>query len=161
MLYRPSPSLTTLRTFSIRAGLAASTVTPGSTAPDVSFTTHAIPLACCAHAAGANSTPPLKATKLMPARFLRLTHDSQLDRIGVNARVALNEVQVRIGSTETRLVFSAPRASRAALFHRADPLPATFACPPEPSFHAPTRTRCRCRCHLPFKLLGPFQGRSG
>src|SRR5436190_297772 len=43
MLYRPSPSETTVRTFSIRAGLAASTVTPGSTAPVVSFTTPAMP----------------------------------------------------------------------------------------------------------------------
>ena len=34
--------MTTLRTFSIRAGLAASTVTPGMTAPDVSFTTPAM-----------------------------------------------------------------------------------------------------------------------
>src|ERR1700724_3683475 len=42
MLYRPSLSLTAVRTFSIRAGLAASTVTPGSTAPDVSRTTPVI-----------------------------------------------------------------------------------------------------------------------
>src|SRR5262245_55707506 len=50
MLYRPSLSVTTLRDFSMRAGLAASAVTPGSTAPDVSRTTPAIPLAdaCCA-----------------------------------------------------------------------------------------------------------------
>src|SRR5262245_39071530 len=34
----PAPSVTTVRTFSMRAGLAASTVTPGSTAPDVSRT---------------------------------------------------------------------------------------------------------------------------
>src|SRR6266850_5532414 len=37
--YWPEPSVTTDRTFSIRAGLAASTVTPGTTAPDVSCTT--------------------------------------------------------------------------------------------------------------------------
>src|SRR6266550_1167900 len=36
--YWPIPSLTAERTFSISAGLAASTVTPGRTAPDVSFT---------------------------------------------------------------------------------------------------------------------------
>ena len=35
--YWPVPSVTTDRTRSISAGLAASTVTPGSTAPDVSF----------------------------------------------------------------------------------------------------------------------------
>ena len=37
--YWPVPSVTTERTFSISAGLAASTVTPGSTAPDASLTT--------------------------------------------------------------------------------------------------------------------------
>ena len=42
----------------MRAGLAASTVTPGSTAPDVSLTTPAIPLAvpCCADAAPGSSS---------------------------------------------------------------------------------------------------------
>src|SRR3989442_6533276 len=51
MAYRPSPSVTTLRVLSIRAGLAASTVTPGRTAPDVSFTTPAMVL-CAAPMAG-------------------------------------------------------------------------------------------------------------
>ena len=37
--YCPASSVTTERTFSISAGLATSTVTPGSTAPDVSRTT--------------------------------------------------------------------------------------------------------------------------
>ena len=46
------PSVTAVRTFSISAGLDASTVTPGSSAPDVSFTSPAID--ACAHtAAGA------------------------------------------------------------------------------------------------------------
>ena len=36
--YRPVPSDTVVRTFSINAGLAASTVTPGSTAPEASRT---------------------------------------------------------------------------------------------------------------------------
>src|SRR4051812_25866613 len=39
--YWPALSVTAERVFSIRAGLAASTVTPGSTAPDVSLTTPA------------------------------------------------------------------------------------------------------------------------
>jgi len=43
MLYWPCESDTTVRTFSISAGLDASTVTPGRTAPEVSFTTPAIP----------------------------------------------------------------------------------------------------------------------
>ena len=38
MVYRPVPSVTPDRTFSISTGLDASTVTPGSTAPDVSLT---------------------------------------------------------------------------------------------------------------------------
>src|SRR6185295_6009477 len=40
--YRPLLSVVTDRTFSIRAGLDASTVTPGRTAPDVSLTTPAM-----------------------------------------------------------------------------------------------------------------------
>ena len=40
--YCPASSVTTERTFSISAGLATSTVTPGSTAPDVSRTTPVI-----------------------------------------------------------------------------------------------------------------------
>src|SRR4051812_35615907 len=39
MRYSPRSSVTALRTFSIRTGLDASTVTPGKTAPEVSVTT--------------------------------------------------------------------------------------------------------------------------
>src|SRR5262245_59446122 len=46
--YWPAPSLTAVRIFSISAGLAASTVTPGSTAPDASLTAPAID--ACANA---------------------------------------------------------------------------------------------------------------
>ena len=42
ILYWPVLSVTTERTFSIREGLDASTVTPGRTAPDVSLTSPAI-----------------------------------------------------------------------------------------------------------------------
>src|SRR5436305_11886140 len=46
--YAPRPSVTVVRVFSMRAGLLASTVTPGSTAPELSLTTPAIeaPWAC-------------------------------------------------------------------------------------------------------------------
>jgi hypothetical protein len=44
MRYCPSPSLVVTRTFSIRTGLVASTVTPGSTPPVASLTTPAIAL---------------------------------------------------------------------------------------------------------------------
>src|SRR4030095_2938553 len=66
MLYRPSLSVTTLRAFSMRAGLEASTVTPGSTAPDVSLTTPAMPLAdaCWADAMfGTNRTPATRHSR--------------------------------------------------------------------------------------------------
>jgi hypothetical protein len=46
-------SLTTDRTFSIRTGLAASTVVPGNTAPDVSLTTPV--MAPCADAEAGRS----------------------------------------------------------------------------------------------------------
>jgi hypothetical protein len=46
MEYRPSPSVVTARVFSIKAGLAASTVTPGSANPELSRTVPVIPLAC-------------------------------------------------------------------------------------------------------------------
>jgi len=60
--YCPVSSVTAVRTRSIKAGLAASTVTPGRTAPDVSLTTPVI--AACANAtAGVNHA----ARKRIPA----------------------------------------------------------------------------------------------
>ena len=53
MLNRPWSSLTALRDFSISDELAASTVTPGRIAPEVSLTMPVIPLDCCALTAGA------------------------------------------------------------------------------------------------------------
>ena len=43
--YTPWPSVLAVRTFSMSAGLVASTVTPGNTPPDESLTTPAMPLA--------------------------------------------------------------------------------------------------------------------
>ena len=54
MRYWPVPSDVALRTFSMRTGLAASTVTPGSTAPDASRTTPA--MVACADAVEGNSS---------------------------------------------------------------------------------------------------------
>jgi hypothetical protein len=48
ILYWPDPSVVTDRDFSISTSLAASTVTPGSTAPDVSLAMPAIALWACA-----------------------------------------------------------------------------------------------------------------
>src|SRR5688572_4028318 len=55
MRYTPPESLTTERTFSMRAGLVASTVTPGSTAPDESLTTPLID-ACARASDGTRAT---------------------------------------------------------------------------------------------------------
>src|SRR5688500_5565601 len=55
MRYWPVSSVTTVRTFSVNAGLAASTVTPGRTAPDESLTTPAM-VACANAAPGSIST---------------------------------------------------------------------------------------------------------
>ena len=48
MLYTPALSVTTVRTFSMSAGLDASTVTPGSTAPEASLTIPEMPACPCA-----------------------------------------------------------------------------------------------------------------
>src|SRR5882724_11264560 len=50
ILYSPVASVTALRTFSINAGLLASTVTPGSTAPVASLTVPEIAPVPCADA---------------------------------------------------------------------------------------------------------------
>src|ERR1041384_6292830 len=52
---RPLPSVTAVRTFSMSTGLDASTVTPGSTAPDVSCTTP-VTVACADAMAGSRSS---------------------------------------------------------------------------------------------------------
>ena len=69
MMYRPSPSVTVERLFSISTGLDASTLTPGSTAPDVSFT---IPVndAWAYAAAGTNARHRNDTTLLASARFI-------------------------------------------------------------------------------------------
>src|SRR5215467_9285644 len=71
MRYWPLPSLTAVLTFSIRTGLLASTVAPGSTAPDVSLT---VPVrATCADArAGTRARPArtntiLRSTDIIPS----------------------------------------------------------------------------------------------
>src|SRR5687768_712283 len=59
ILYWPVPSVTTERTFSMSAGLDASTTTPGSTAPEASLTTPAI--VAWASAADGRSTTHARA----------------------------------------------------------------------------------------------------
>src|SRR6266850_5710869 len=61
MLNRPWSSVTAVRTFSMRAGLAAPTVTPGSTAPDASRAAPAMP-------AGDNCAAATLATSIADTR---------------------------------------------------------------------------------------------
>ena len=62
MRYWPVPSVTAVRTFSISTSLDASTVTPGSTAPEVSLTTPVMD--AWANAATGNKT--VDATTITP-----------------------------------------------------------------------------------------------
>jgi hypothetical protein len=66
--YCPVPSVTVDRTFSMSAGLDASTVTPGSTAPDASRTSPLI--AACANAAAGSSSA---STNTSPIFFIICT----------------------------------------------------------------------------------------
>ena len=69
MRYWPVPSVTTVRTFSVNAGLDASTVTPGRTAPDESLTTPAI-VACANATRGRISTAASTTRALIELRTL-------------------------------------------------------------------------------------------
>src|SRR5918995_6157780 len=77
--YWPAPSVTAVRTFSISTGLAASTMTPGSTAPDESRTTPAIE-ACAYAAAGVKITATSRYSAnrsgcvIFPPRPVSLSH---------------------------------------------------------------------------------------
>src|SRR5947208_7017669 len=82
MRYSPRSSVTALRTFSMRTGLDASTVTPGSTAPDVSVTTPAMvaELVPCPWAGNAPRNTPT-TTAATQARILSMSAPpSQMSR---------------------------------------------------------------------------------
>ncbi len=64
ILYWPAPSVTAERTFSISAGLEASTVTPGRTAPEASRTTPAIDAEPCAAAPAAEPVSRTNAIRM-------------------------------------------------------------------------------------------------
>src|SRR5262249_32076240 len=75
--YSPFSSVIVERTFSISAGLAASTVTPGSTAPDVSLTTPVILAALVPWAlatAGSIHAPSSSPAKLHNTRLIDPPH---------------------------------------------------------------------------------------
>src|SRR5688572_6446250 len=79
MRYWPVPSVTTARTFSISAGLAASTVTPGRTAPDASLTVPAMDAWAYA-AAGANTTNASAIARFLTRRMWPPGIQSGFDR---------------------------------------------------------------------------------
>src|SRR5215203_5245111 len=60
MRYWPEPSVVAVLTFSISAGLGASTVTPGSTAPEASLTTPV--MEACANTADGTRTKATNVT---------------------------------------------------------------------------------------------------
>src|SRR5688572_23642588 len=68
----PVPSVTAVRTFSISAGLAASTETPGSTAPELSRTVPAI-TACARAVVGTSTIDATTARIFTAARIFHLT----------------------------------------------------------------------------------------
>src|SRR5687767_8354471 len=68
--YCPSASVVAVRTFSIKSGLDASTVTPGRTAPDVSLTTPVI-VAWATATDGMSTVNPTSTRKA--TAFLRIT----------------------------------------------------------------------------------------
>src|SRR5262245_61328238 len=73
----PRSSVTALRTFSMRTGLDASTVTPGSTAPDASVTTPEMLAAlvfCPAAATGSEATRKTATRTLWTDASARMMH---------------------------------------------------------------------------------------
>src|SRR5688500_8234860 len=68
MRYCPEPSLMAVRTFSMRAGLEASTVTPGRTAPDGSLMTPLM-VACAQATWGASQTTVMTTATRKAARI--------------------------------------------------------------------------------------------
>src|SRR5437879_2913723 len=70
------------------AGLLASTVTPGRTAPDVSLTTPAMPLACCAEAGVGRRSTDVRATTVVPITIVRTMDVSLVKEINVDQGLA-------------------------------------------------------------------------
>src|SRR5882762_8626152 len=68
MRYCPAPSVTAVRILSISSGLVASTLTPGSTAPDESFTDPAM-TACASAMVGISAAHASNTRVRLPARI--------------------------------------------------------------------------------------------
>src|ERR1700704_3411275 len=104
MRYCPVASVTTERTFSIRAGLAASTLTPGRTAPELSLTTPVI--AACAEAVDGKSRE---------TRITRSAHEDRRTRFAMLS--SLRAVQVDDASARENLERITSESGRLALSH--------------------------------------------
>ena len=87
MRYRPALSVTADRTFSMSTGLDASTVTPGRTAPDVSFTVPVI-VAWANAAAGATTVHANTTAILARPRISDLLRKRQTDMTKTAPRVS-------------------------------------------------------------------------
>src|SRR4029453_16912985 len=72
ILYSPVSSVTPVRTFSMRASLLASTLTPGKIAPDVSLTTPAIALCANVRVGDAPTHPNAMNTETASFRIISL-----------------------------------------------------------------------------------------
>src|SRR5437773_9059487 len=103
ILYVPLASVVAERTFSIKAGLLASTVTPGNTAPVASFTVPANALCACAvagSASHASTTTKTIAIRLLATIPVLLSHAAtdagcarerlQRGRTGIHLEITVN-----------------------------------------------------------------------
>src|SRR5262245_12694982 len=99
--YCPVASVVTVRTFSIRTGLATSTVTPGSTAPDVSLT-RPVTAPCARAAAGKHNN--IDSTAAPAARLACLSAITTRD--GPTIRVHLTKCLDAIRAAGLRAVGS-------------------------------------------------------
>src|SRR5437867_3075449 len=95
----PCSSVDTVRTFSMRAGLAASTVTPGRTAPDVSRTTPAMPLApvTCADAKRVTNIRHARAVKTDVTDILRIAQTSSNETGSIDASAGRSDFETASG----------------------------------------------------------------
>src|ERR1051326_6943442 len=110
MRYWPDPSVVAVRTFSMSAGLAASTVTPGSPAPDASLTTPEIEAPLCAPAVAAVSSTSSAAPRLLIDRLIgnppsiprRHNLRSSRSRVQYNLRLACIQNWYRLRAMDFR-----------------------------------------------------------
>src|SRR5262249_15479179 len=127
MRYWPVPSVTAVRVFSIKTGLAASTTTPGSTAPDGSRT---VPVSvACAKSGAGRSRNPRKARLFLTVRMgvtlqnvptRRKNCDRRPENSTRSTRVKASEAPVIRGGCESDATFKIPsRGDRKACALRA------------------------------------------